>query len=941
MKKSKHIVGGASIAVLLAAGIVGNSLCSIYYSQIQAYMQRFVTSSESANSMTDLSRDDAYTQALQLCEEVESEGLVLLKNDNDTLPLGTDKINLFGYNSYKTVYTDYGSGGHHNEDQNFNFIDGFEFAGLQLNPDLTKFYQTTAQKRASMTGMTVSNADFNIYEETLAEYDEYSATFWQDAKAYSDVAVYVIGRMAGEGNDCPLDMAGYYGGEAGRHYLQLQPAEEELLAKLEATFDKVIIVIDTSNPMDLGFIEDNKVDAAIWAGGPGTTGTIAVAKAMMGEYNPSGHLVDTYAYDVTSSPAYENFGDFTYANSGLTIDGNGDANNGKYMYYQEGIYVGYRYYETRYIGDDNVYTPEEEAEYQKAVQYPFGYGLSYTTFDWSDPQWEVGSQGGQVKVSVKVTNTGNVAGKDVVQLYYTAPYTPGGIEKSAVVLGAFAKTDLLQPGESQTVSMTMNYDDMASYDYKTDKCYVLDAGTYTLSLRSDAHTVKNDLTYDFTVDQTIKYDTTARSTDETVATNQFDDVTAGDGNIGTTLPYLSRADWEGTYPSREASENATANAATIALLTNGNGGSTIDLNDDPAQGTTYTNGEKNGVMLADAAGIVDPDNAVWEQLMNHMSVDEMNNLYGNCGWCSPAVDSIGKPQATECDGPNGIHDLASGLEAAEYATETVLAATWNVDLALKEGEAYGDEDLVNGVSGTYGPGMNIHRSAFGGRAAEYYSEDPLLSGMMAANMVTGLQSRGIYVFAKLFALNDQETNRNGVCIWSNEQAMREIYLRAFEVAIHNVTGDGLNQLGLTGIMESYNRIGTSMVGYSYAMLTQVLRNEWGFQGVVNTDAFAVSNGDLALRAGVDMQLAMGVNVTDTTLKSGYGMQLLRQATKRHLMVLANSSLMTTTRNWTPYWLIALGVVDVILVVAIVLIALHMFKPELFAKKKNKKKAAKA
>lgn len=337
MKKSKHIVGGASIAVLLAAGIVGNSLCSIYYSQIQAYMQRFVTSSESANSMTDLSKDDAYTQALQLCEEVESEGLVLLKNDNDTLPLGTDKINLFGYNSYKTVYTDYGSGGHHNEDQNFNFIDGFEFAGLQLNPDLTKFYQTTAQKRASMTGMTVSDADFNIYEETLAEYDEYSATFWQDAKAYSDVAVYVIGRMAGEGGDCPLDMAGYYGGEAGRHYLQLQPAEEELLAKLEATFDKVIIVIDASNPMDLSFIEDNKVDAAIWAGGPGTTGTIAVAKAMMGEYNPSGHLVDTYAYDVTSSPAYENFGDFTYANSGLTIDGNGDANNGKYMYYQEGM----------------------------------------------------------------------------------------------------------------------------------------------------------------------------------------------------------------------------------------------------------------------------------------------------------------------------------------------------------------------------------------------------------------------------------------------------------------------------------------------------------------------------------------------------------------------------------------------------------------------------
>ena len=480
MKKSKHIVGGASIAVLLAAGIVGNSLCSIYYSQIQAYMQRFVTSSESANSMTDLSKDDAYTQALQLCEEVESEGLVLLKNDNDTLPLGTDKINLFGYNSYKTVYTDYGSGGHHNEDQNFNFIDGFEFAGLQLNPDLTKFYQTTAQKRASMTGMTVSDADFNIYEETLAEYDEYSATFWQDAKAYSDVAVYVIGRMAGEGGDCPLDMAGYYGGEAGRHYLQLQPAEEELLAKLEATFDKVIIVINASNPMDLGFIEDNKVDAAIWAGGPGTTGTIAVAKAMMGEYNPSGHLVDTYAYDVTSSPAYENFGDFTYANSGLTIDGNGDANNGKYMYYQEGIYVGYRYYETRYIGDDNVYTPEEEAEYQKAVQYPFGYGLSYTSFEYSD------LKAGPAGVTLTVTNTGSVAGAEIVQLYVAKP--DAKIFRPAQELKGFARV-FLNPGESRDVTIPLDDKAFRYWNVRTNH-WEVEGGCYELRVGASCEDIR-------------------------------------------------------------------------------------------------------------------------------------------------------------------------------------------------------------------------------------------------------------------------------------------------------------------------------------------------------------------------------------------------------------------------------------------------------------------
>ena len=903
------------------------------------------------DNTTDLinARNDVMTK-------IQEEGTVLLKNDNQALPLkNSPKVTLFGMTSYAPVYG--GTVGSSSPaKQDLSFKDCFENAGIQVNPTMWSFYEKMSKdyKRMALAptwfGFTGAEMEAQTIRTGEVPVEKYTDTERGSYSDYNDAAVVVIGRQGSEADDFGTSTDNVQDGDGTHLALGLQDVERDMINEAKKNFDKVIVLINSDNPMEIEELkEDKDIDSILWIGEPGTVGLQGVASVLTGEVSPSGHLPDTYAVSSVSSPAMVNFGSYTFTNATEDNFGASNYSGSNYLVESEGIYTGYKYYETRYedtvLKQGNADSAAGASNdngtwnYDEEVSYGFGYGLSYTTFEQNIKNFDY--EGDSVTVSVEVKNTGDVAGKDVVQLYYTAPYTPGGIEKSAVVLGAFAKTDLLQPGESQTVSMTMNYDDMASYDYKTDKCYVLDAGTYTLSLRSDAHTVKNDLTYDFTVDQTIKYDTTARSTDETVATNQFDDVTAGDGNIGTTLPYLSRADWEGTYPSREASENATANAATIALLTNGNGGSTIDLNDDPAQGTTYTNGEKNGVMLADAAGIVDPDNAVWEQLMNHMSVDEMNNLYGNCGWCSPAVDSIGKPQATECDGPNGIHDLASGLEAAEYATETVLAATWNVDLALKEGEAYGDEDLVNGVSGTYGPGMNIHRSAFGGRAAEYYSEDPLLSGMMAANMVTGLQSRGIYVFAKHFALNDQDTNRGGVCIWSNEQAMREIYLRAFEVAIHNVTGDGLNQLGLTGIMESYNRIGTSMVGYSYAMLTQVLRNEWGFQGVVNTDAFAVSNGDLALRAGVDMQLAMGVNVTDTTLKSGYGMQLLRQATKRHLMVLANSSLMTTTRNWTPYWLIALGVVDVILVVAIVLIALHMFKPELFAKKKNKKKAAKA
>lgn len=622
----KATIGIASMAILSAAVVVASCLCSTYYSSIQAYMQRFASSDSTGNSATNLTNDEAYTQALQTCEKVESEGLTLLKNDNDTLPLASSngKINLFGYNSYKTVYTDYGSGGHHNEDQNFNFIDGFEFAGLQLNSELTSFYKDTAQKRASQNGMTVSDADFNIYEETLDEYTTYDADIWTKAANYSDTAVYVIGRMAGEGSDCPLDMGSYYGGEAGRHYLQFQPAEEAVLAKIENTFSKVIVIIDASNQMDLGFLDSADVDAAIWAGGPGSTGTIAVGKALLGEYNPSGYLPDTYAYDVTSSTAYQNLGNFPYSNIDAFMGSGGVSNINHYMYYHEGIYVGYRYYETRYIGNDNVYSSTEEASYQEAVQYPFGYGLSYTEFERSDASFDVQVQGKKINVSVKVKNTGSVAGKDFVELYYTAPYTANGIEKSAVVLGAFVKTKMLDPNETETVTMTMNFDDMSSYDYKTKKAYVLDSGDYILSLRSDAHSVKNDLTYTYNQNSTIVYDDTARSTDTTAATNLFDDDTNGDGNINTTFPYLSINDWEGTFPNKTKSSNLKASDSVVALLNDDSHGSTIDLDNDPTVDATFKQGVENGVILDSVDGITDPESSLWDDLVDHMSIDEMN-----------------------------------------------------------------------------------------------------------------------------------------------------------------------------------------------------------------------------------------------------------------------------------------------------------------------------
>jgi beta-glucosidase len=904
------------VALLTTVGIVANSLLSTYSLTISAYLSRY-SSDSNGNSATELSNEDSLAAARDLVTEVESEGVVLLENADATLPLGSGTaVNVFGYGSYAPVYGGSGSGSA-DESTNVTMKDGLENAGLTVNEDLWDFYADHEEDRASVNIHDLSGGDFSIYEPAVADYDD---ALLADAQAFSDTALVVFSRMGGEGADEPLDMADVTGGDAGKHYLELQQSEIDLLDLVEQSFGTVVVVINSSHAMELGFLEDEGVDAAIWIGGPGSTGFDAVGQVLSGDVNPSGHLVDTYAYDLTTAPSYSNVGDAQYTNDDLYPWG--------FVYYEEGIYVGYRYYETRFAGTDNVHDAAEEAQYQELVQYPFGYGLSYTDFDWSVTGSTLGEVGGTISVDVEVTNSGDVAGKDVVQLYSSAPYTRGGIEKSAVVLAGFAKTDLLEPGASQTVTITLDVDDLSSYDYTGAGAYVLDAGTYDLTLRTDAHTVKDGVEpIAYVVDETVVYDDEhdgARSSDEVAATNQFDEVSFGEDNV----QYVSRADFAGTLPTERRTE-AVASDEIVALLSdeddpNTTGSVSVDLDADP-EAEYPTTGADNGLVLSDMTGL-DYDDPQWDDLLDQLSVADLTELTTRSGWHTSAISSIGKEYYTEIDGPAGLNGLVDGLSANQYATEVVLASTWNVDLSYAFGSTYGDEALTNGVSGLYAPAMNTHRSPFGGRNFEYYSEDGLLAGKMGAATISGMQDKGIYVYAKHYALNDQETNRNGVLTWANEQSIRELYLRPWEIAV--------KEADATGFMSGLNRIGTSWTGASRALMTTVPREEWGFQGTIITDGVPpydlvgddlphYMDADYALRAGTDMMLTWSdAEATSVTTGTAYGQQVMREAVHRQLYKEANSAALTSRSAVNTVWYAAWVLLDVLLVAGVALIVLH-------------------
>ncbi|OZG65035.1 glycoside hydrolase family 3 C-terminal domain-containing protein [Bifidobacterium eulemuris] len=927
MKKFMHpvskkfgVFGLVMVVILTMTMIVANVALNRYSSTISSTL-------DLNKQISDGGDDAIYEQAREITQEIGGEGTTLLKNENDSLPLTTNKINVFGYSSVNLVYGGSGSGSTSGASYSDTLKESFEAEGLEINEDLWDFYTDKSEDSASWNVFSPNGGDYNIYDANCTEVLD----MMDSAKEYSDTAVIVFSRAGGEGGDLPMDMGvtdettgeGLVGGDEGKSYLELQDTELELLHAVEQNFDNVIVLINSSHAMELGFLEDEGVDAALQIAGPGATGMRGVADILLGETNPSGHLVDTYAYDVKSAPSYYNMGDCGYSDYEQEM-------SDSYFYFEENIYTGYRFYETAAeeqavitAADGTVY---DYSDYDSIVQYPFGYGLSYTTFDWELEDYTVDGQGGDVTATVKVTNTGDVAGKDVVQLYYSAPYIQGGIEKSAVNLGAFAKTDLLEPGESQDVELTMTFDDMASFDYEDAGAYVMDAGTYTFSLRTDSHTVKNDdaeFTYDLS--DTIIYDDDhdgKRSTDEVAAVSQqeFQDA----GSLETNMTYLSRADLAGTFPKVERRLNPTEIPDEVKARLEDNGpGSTVLETADTDVETPITDAD-NGLSVDDLAG-VDYDDEQWDLLVQQMSVDELVELTGNAGWQTSAIESVGKKATVDIDGPQGLNGFNfSGTKMNTYTSEVLMGMTWNVDLINEMGSIYAQEALSWGIVGIYAPAMNTHRSPFGGRNFEYFSEDPTLSGLLAVAEVSGMQGEGVYVYAKHYMLNTQDTNRDGAANWCNEQALREIYARPFELAI--------KKADCTGLMTELSRIGTSWSSATKALCDELPRDEWGFKGKIITDGVGPGGDyymlpDYAIAAGNDMMLTRAsgdCGYTSTTLDSDYGITQMQKAAKNILYVYANSKASEVSGKYDVNWEWAWIAGNVVL--AVVTLALFVTLP---------------
>lgn len=886
-KKGKKIVTCILLAVIIAANgaiYAFNNIINQHFSSVK---------------VDDMAVDDATTASKDITTRIEEEGIVLLENKDNTLPLNVEKnakVNVFGQSSTAIVYGGAGSGAS-DETDNVTLQEGLKQAGFDVNEDLTKFYEDHKTKKKGQNVFNLKGGDYNINEPATSEYSD---KLISDAKKFSDTAIVVFSRNGGEGGDLPMDMASYTGGDAGKHYLELQSCEQEMLSMVEKNFEHVIVLVNSSNAMELGFLEDKNVDAALWIGGPGSTGCVAVGEVLCGAVNPSGRLVDTYAYDLTTAPAYYNAGNFTYTS-------NGEDTSEHYVEYAEGIYVGYRYYETRYV--DNETGKCDEDAYSKVVQYPFGYGLSYTTFEQKVTHHEV--KDGKINIEIEVKNTGKVAGKDVAQVYVTAPYENGGVEKSFVELEGFAKTGMLEPGKTEKVTVSFDVEDMAAYDYINQGCYVLEKGTYEIKLMNNAHDVLDFFTYD--VEDTIVYDENhARSTDQTAAVNTFD-FAAGD------VTYVSRSDWEGTLPTARVEKKE----ATAEILDQLNLDHISKLYVNPSnEGDKITTGADNGLTLSDMVG-VPYDDEKWDKLLDELSVDEMAKLMGYGGFSTIEIASIDKVATIDIDGPAGLNALTSDISGVQFPSEAVIGSTYNVELVDEMGQTYAQEANAHGVVGIYAPGLNIHRTPFSGRNFEYYSEDPVLNGKLGAAMTRGCNSMGVYCYPKHFALNDQETNRSGVCVWSNEQAMREIYLKAFEIVVK----EGNNH----GLMSSYNRIGTVWSGGCKELLTNVLRGEWGFEGAVATDYANAKllNADQALMAGGDLMLSTtGATLSDKVTGSIEGQQKLRQASKNVLYMVVNSRAYTNpVEMGFPYWILAQVALNIVLMLLVVL--------RIFKKKKIK------
>ncbi|WP_026652040.1 glycoside hydrolase family 3 N-terminal domain-containing protein [Butyrivibrio proteoclasticus] len=922
----KLIRGTALVAMLTGIVICVNMICTGPMSTMLDLVSGSGTISKETSDATTV-----------LAQDIAREGIVLLENDANTLPIASgSKLNVFGWASTNPILGGAGSGALNDAYDTIDLLQSLADAGIETNADLTKFYTDYKADRPTV-GMW--NQDWTLPEPNVSLYTD---ELISGAKSFSDTAMIVISRSGGEGADLPTDMpsvvdgsfqdgttytAGTYDDslnegndwDAGDHYLQLTNREEEMIDLVCANFDNVILVYNGANAFELGFVKDHpQIKSVLWAAGMGHVGMEALGEIVTGEVNPSGKTIDTYVYDLQATPWWNNFGDFNYTNmdefayTSTGFTGIESTANVSFVNYVEGIYVGYKFYETAAL--------EGLINYDDVVQYPFGYGLSYTTFE--QTMGDITEADGNITFDVTVTNTGSVAGKDVVEVYYNPPYENGGIEKASANLIQFEKTSLLEPGASETITISFAVEDMASYDYQNAKGYVLEAGDYEISINKDSHTAIDTKTY--SVASTVAYTgSNARTSDKITATNTFD---YAEGDI----EYLSRADGFANYnAATKAPSNYEMSAEAKSSFYNISNYLTEEATaaDEDPNAEAVTTGASTSLQLADLRGL-SKDDPKWDELLDSMSLDDMNALISLGGYQTNSVESIGKVRTNDCDGPASINNNFTGVGSLGFPVGVTIAATFNKDLAHSFGDYIGKMANEMDVSGWYAPAMNIHRTAFAGRNFEYYSEDSVLSGYIALNAAQGSWENGVYAYIKHFAMNDQEGNRcDMLCTWSNEQAIREIYLKPFEMCVKNVEH--------TAVMSSFNYIGNRWAGGSSSLLKTVLRDEWGFEGFVLTDYFGVygyMSSDQAIRNGTDCMLVNYPTATNNVQfrDTNGAQQAMRDAAKNILYTVVNSrayapeNLSMGMASWKKL-MIVLDVIFGILMVGLMCLFIKKFK----------------
>lgn len=900
-KRTYLIVWTLIFALVLGMTGVANAVALYWDSALTIFFGEIggVESAEGKDDTGSIYFPSGYTSSEERIAASESisntivaEGTVLLKNQGNVLPLKSGaKVSIFGIDA-----------------KDGSLGKAMEAAGYTVNPTLASFYAASEHSSGAGSLSAGNGAETGGWIIDEVPQSEYTAEVKSSYTQYADAAIVLLMRTGAEGNDLPYDMS-RYGGSADEHYLELNQDEKDLLAAVGEKFETVIVLINSANAMQVDFVDQEEygIDACLWHA---RCPYISIVGIISGSINPSGRLVDTYVADNMSSPAMQNFGDFRY------VDESGNLIGQSYINYAEGIYVGYKYYETRY--EDAVMGRFNAGDYSYAdtVVYPFGYGLSYTSFEWFD--FTVTESSGTYTASVTVKNTGSMAGKDVVEFYIQSPYIEGGVEKAAVSLVEYVKTKTLEPGETQTVAVTFSQQDIASYDYKNERTYILDAGDYYITAAKDAHdainnvisakgySVENGMTANGNTSLVHKF-TIAEKTLMNIAvtgvviTNQLDET------LAENCEYLSRSDWSkmenlglryatgmaagvsnvgnvsGDAPTYVASAELMANFALKGFAASGNPKDPDDKSIYP-DADSYTYGAENRIELIDMKGLA-YDDPKWEDLLDELKLSEMHALFNKSGWGNAAVESINKPKTYEYDAPHGIANFVTGEVLYSYPCATMLAATWNQELQEDYGVMIGNDAIATNTSGWYAPGINIHRTPFGARNYEYYSEDGVLTGLCSTAVTRGAESKGIHVYLKHFALNDQDTNRHangGVTTWATEQAIREIYLKPFQMSIE----DG----GARGIMLTMSRVGWRYSCGSYPLMTAICRDEWGFTGCYITDYTTSMKG-----SGSDQYLAAGGNLVHATaeqtlsnVKSNWCRAEIRKAVRGILYNVANS-----------------------------------------------------